>query len=84
MLLTVPDSAGALAKAINVIAAFDLNMDNLQSRPVKSRPFEYYFFVQLAGHTSRQNVEACLQALSAVCTSVRSLGSYSIRKDDQL
>lgn len=84
LLLTVPDSAGALAKAINVIAAFDLNMDNLQSRPVKSRPFEYYFFVQLAGHTSRQNVEACLQALSAVCTSVRSLGSYSIRKDDQL
>ncbi len=83
LLLTVPDAAGALARAINVIAAFDLNMDALQSRPVKSRPFEYFFFVQLAGRTSRENIEACLGALGAVCTSVRSLGSYSIRKDEE-
>lgn len=84
LLLTVPDTAGSLARAINVIAAFDLNMDSLQSRPVKSRPFEYFFFIQLAGRTSKENIDACLQALKPVCASVRSLGSYSIRKDNEL
>lgn len=83
LLLTVSDRSGSLAKAINVISAFGLNMDSLQSRPVRSRPFEYFFFIQLNGQTSRENIEGCLHALQAVCASVRSLGSYSIRKDEK-
>lgn len=83
LLISVKSEVGYLAKAINVISAFGLNMDCLQSRPRKGHPFEYFFYVQMEGRLSPANKEACLQALRQVCAFQKWLGSYSIRKEEE-
>ena len=83
LLISVNNTVGSLAKAINVISAFGLDMDCLQSRPRKGHPFEYFFYIQADGKTNRENLEACLQALRPVCLINKWLGSYAIqRKED--
>lgn len=84
LLISVNSSVGSLAKAINVISAFGLDMDCLQSRPRKGHPFEYFFYIQADRKTGRENLDACLQALRPVCVINKWLGSYSItRKEDR-
>ena len=83
LLISVNSTVGSLAKAINVISAFGLNMDSLQSRPRKGHPFEYFFYVQAEGDLKGPNLEACMQALGPVCTIRRWLGSFSIRKEEE-
>lgn len=83
LLFSVKNEVGCLAKAINVISAFGLNMDCLQSRPRKGHPFEYFFYIQSEGNLSPENRDVLMQALSQVCVIHKWLGSYSIRKEDQ-
>lgn len=83
LLFSVNSAVGSLAKAINVISAFGLDMDCLQSRPRKGHPFEYFFYIQADCKTNRENLNACLQALRPVCVINKWLGSYQItRKED--
>lgn len=84
LLFSVKSEVGCLAKAINVISAFGLNMDCLQSRPHKGHPFEYFFYTQAEGWLSAENREALMQALSQVCVLRKWLGSYGIRKEDEV
>ncbi len=83
LLISVNNEPGVLSRAINVISAFGLNMDCLQSRPRKGHPFEYFFYIQTDGTLSAPKLEACLQALKQMCTMCKWLGSYSIRKDEE-
>lgn len=82
-LMILSNEPGSLAKAINVIAAFGLNMNCLQSRPRKGHPFEYCFYVQTEGVISPQKMDACLKALLQVCLEIKWLGTYSLRKDEE-
>lgn len=83
LLFSLSSTVGSLAKAINVISAFGLNMDVLQSRPRKGHPFEYFFYLQTDGSIPQESLKACLSSLKQVCSSLRWLGSYSIRKEDE-
>lgn len=77
LLFTVANTAGALAKAVNVISAYNFNMRVLRSRPVKNKPFEYYFYVEAEGDDSSENGKAMLRALSACCTNLKIAGHYT-------
>ena len=83
MLFSLSSTVGSLAKAIIVIAAFGLNMDVIQSRPRKGHPFEYFFYLQVDGSIPEESLKACLQSLNQICSSLRWLGSYSIRKEEE-
>ena len=77
LLFTVNNKAGALAKAVNVIAAYGFNMRVLRSRPVKNKPFQYYFYVEAEGDENSDNGKAMLRALSACCDSLKVAGHYA-------
>lgn len=82
MIVTLSNKVGSLAKAIEVIARHNLNMDCIQSRPIKGRPFEYFFYIQCFGEVQLENVDACLLDLEEVCTSIKWMGNYHISQEN--
>lgn len=81
--LIVKHQSGALARIIETIAQHGLNMQSIQSRPIKNRPFEYFFFIEMDGNLEMENTRECLKDIKKVTQSVKYLGTYSLKgKDD--
>ena len=49
LLFAVGDRSGALAEALQIIARYGYNMKSLHSRPLKDKPWQYYFYVEAEG-----------------------------------
>ena len=77
LFFTIQNTAGALAKAVNVISAYGFNMHVLRSRPVKDKPFQYYFYVEAEGDDQSERGQAMLNALSVSCQSLKVVGRYT-------
>ena len=80
LLFTVKDEAGGLAKAINVISAYNFNMRILRSRPMKDLPWHYYFYVEAEGDDTSENGRRMLEALRGACPMVKVVGRYAADK----
>ncbi len=76
MLFTVNNVAGALAKAINAIGEHGFNMKVLRSRPMKTLPWQYYFYVEAEGDESGENGKRMLAALGSQCAMLKAVGRY--------
>ena len=72
----IRNEPGALLRALAVFAEHGLNLSKLESRPVRDRPWEYVFWVDLDADAADPATHAALEELRAVTTSVRVLGSY--------
>ncbi len=68
--------AGALYRLLEPFAAHGVNLTSIQARPLKGRPWEYVFFIDLEGHESEQRVQDALAAAAACAHSHRVLGSF--------
>jgi chorismate mutase/prephenate dehydratase len=68
--------AGALFKALQPFAVYDVNLTKIESRPTKKRPWEYVFFVDLEGHRKDERVAKALKELEESCSFLKVLGSY--------
>ena len=77
VMFTVKDEVGGLAKAINIISAYDFNMRVLRSRPLKNLQWNYYFYAEIEGACSNENAERIKRALSASCPVVKIAGMVS-------
>lgn len=77
LLITVENRVGTLADVINSIAASGYNMENIKSRPMPKRPWEYYFYIELLGSPDSQDTQILLESLGRVCLSARTLGCYT-------
>lgn len=76
IMFTVRDEVGGLAKAINLISAYDFNMRVMRSRPLKGLPWHYYFYAELEGDCSRESEERISRALSAACPIFKIAGRF--------
>ena len=76
LLLAVPHESGALHRVLKPFADNRVNLCTLESRPLKSRPWEYVFFLDLMGHATEARVARALAALEKRCLFVKILGSY--------
>lgn len=75
IMFTVRDEIGGLAKAINIISAYDFNMRVMRSRPLKDLEWHYYFYAELEGNCSRESAGRISRALSASCPVVKIAGT---------
>jgi prephenate dehydratase len=76
IVFTLPNTPGALFKALSVFALRDIDLTKLESRPVRGRAFEYLFYADIA--VPRQDLQ-CTRALvhlAEFAKSMRTLGSY--------
>jgi prephenate dehydratase len=72
---SVKNIPGALFKALSVFALRDISLSKIESRPVRGRPWEYVFFVDLlCGDT--EALRNALHHLGEVAELVKVLGVY--------
>lgn len=70
------DQAGMLHKCLSVLEEYNINMTMLTSRPHKTEPWRYYFFVELEGHEHDENITKALVKIGSMTGFVHVLGSY--------
>lgn len=78
LLFAVNNEAGALANAINVIAHHGFNMTTLRSHPLKSKPWQYYFYVEAEGDESSEVGKSMIDELHEHCTQIKVIGHYNM------
>ncbi len=70
------NQSGALHRLLESFARHDVNLTAIQSRPVKSKPWEYLFFVDMEGHLEDEPLAAALEQAARLAHSHKILGSY--------
>jgi prephenate dehydratase len=67
---------GALFRALSALALRDLNLVKIESRPLRGKPWEYLFYLDLLGRSDDEAVENALAHLGELADFLRVLGSY--------
>lgn len=76
IVFTVPDKAGALAHAINVIGHHGYSMRSIKSRAMKDLMWTYYFYVELTGDLQSKRGMYMLDELSECCDNLKMIGTF--------
>jgi prephenate dehydratase len=74
------NAPGALYKCLSVFALRDINLTKLESRPLRGRPFEYFFYLDFLGHLKEERCRNALSHLGEVTNFLRVLGCYESAK----
>ncbi len=74
---SLKNTPGALFKALSVFALRDLDLSKIESRPVRGRPWEYHFYVDVLHDRGQANAaEHALRHLGEISHFVKILGTY--------
>jgi len=77
----VHHKVGALYDALGSFKLSGLNMTKIESRPSRRKAWEYWFFVDLEGHSEDDAVKETLAELEKHCLTLTVLGSYPSSAD---
>ena len=69
-------AAGSLHKALAELAKRGINLTRIESRPLRTTPWEYSFFVDFEGHAIDPLCAEALNGLKENTTFLRVFGSY--------
>lgn len=75
VLFRAPNTPGSLWRALAAFALRDINLTKLESRPIEGRPWEYSFYIDVAG--GPDELANALGHLREMCEFVKVLGSYA-------
>jgi len=67
---------GALHAVMGELAARDLNLTKIESRPRRNRPWHYLFYVDFEGHEDEPAVRDALLGILKLSSFLKVLGSY--------
>ncbi|HUO05916.1 MAG TPA: prephenate dehydratase [Candidatus Binataceae bacterium] len=76
ILFAVAHKVGALHEALGLFARNKINISKIESRPLRSRPWEYLFFADLGGHREDAPLKRALETLKRKALFLKVLGSY--------
>jgi prephenate dehydratase len=76
LVFSTRNSPGALFRSLSAIALRDLNITKIESRPLRGKPWEYLFYLDLLGRSSDAAVKYALGHLGELADFLRVLGSY--------
>jgi prephenate dehydratase len=76
LVFATPNRPGSLFKAMACFALRDLNLTKIESRPLRGKPWEYLFYVDVIGHAEQPALANALRNLGELTTLLRVLGSY--------
>jgi prephenate dehydratase len=76
LVFSVRNVPGSLFRALATFALRDLSLTKIESRPLRGRPWEYLFYVDLLGHEEDEPVANALRHLAELTELLRVLGSY--------
>ena len=76
LVMSVRDEIGVLARMLRPFAAHRIDLIKIESRPLRERPWEYYFFLDLKGHRRERRVQQALGEVERGALRLKVLGSY--------
>jgi len=71
---------GALFKCLSVFALRDIDLTKMESRPLRGRPWEYFFYLDFIGNVKEKRCQNALTHLGEVTNFLRVLGCYERAK----
>jgi chorismate mutase / prephenate dehydratase len=76
LIVSVPNQPGAVHDLLMPLKNHGVSMTRFESRPARTGQWEYYFYIDLAGHAEQPAVAAALAELQGLCAFYKVLGSY--------
>jgi chorismate mutase/prephenate dehydratase len=78
LIVSVPNKPGAVHDLLVPLKNHGVSMTRFESRPARSGQWEYFFYVDIQGHSSQPNVAAALKDLQGLCAFYKVLGTYPV------
>ena len=76
LVFTTRNVPGGLFRALAAFALRDLNLTKIESRPLRGKPWEYLFYLDVEGHASEERVGRALAEAARRAHSHKILGSF--------
>lgn len=76
LVFTTRNVSGALFRALSAFALRDISLAKIESRPLRGKPWEYLFYLDLLGHTAEPRVVNALNHLRELADMLKVLGCY--------
>lgn len=76
LVFALADRPGVLGDILSRLAARNLSLAKLESRPIPEVPFTYRFYADVLGHGASQPFQAALDEIRPLTTELRVLGTY--------
>ena len=78
LVVSVTNRPGAVHDMLVPLKVHGVSMTRFESRPARSGQWEYYFYIDIAGHPDEPKVATALQELRSVCAFYKLLGTYPL------
>jgi chorismate mutase/prephenate dehydratase len=79
ILFSISHAPGSLYQALKPFSEKGINLTKIESRPIKGKPCEYIFFVDMEGHATDGPIREVMSDLSRNALFLKLLGSYPQR-----
>jgi len=76
LIVSVANQPGAVHDLLVPLKQHGVSMTRFESRPARSGQWEYYFYIDIAGHPSQPHVAAAMAELQGLCAFYKVLGAY--------
>ena len=70
---------GALHKALSIFSIRDIDLSKIESRPVKSKKWNYRFYVDVIAGYEEEKLKLAIKHLEEIACEVKVLGSYKLK-----
>ncbi|MDU0810941.1 MAG: prephenate dehydratase [Burkholderia sp.] len=76
LIVLLKNERHALFKLLQLLNRYDISIIRLESRPVQSRNWEYYFYIDIEGHQEDSSVMSSLIDIKEKAAFLKIIGSY--------
>ena len=75
-MFTLPHIVGSLSNMLQVTTLYGVNLEKIESRPIKEENWNYYFYIDFLGNIRDKTVSQAIDELKRKASTFRLLGNY--------
>ncbi|MBC8491144.1 MAG: prephenate dehydratase [Candidatus Marinimicrobia bacterium] len=76
IIFSMKNIPGALFKSLSVFALRDIDLLKIESRPLRGKPWEYFFYLDFAGNMKEERCRNAIRHLEEITSFLKVLGTY--------
>ncbi len=76
VMFTLPHVVGSLSNMLQITTLYGVNLEKIESRPIKEENWNYYFYIDFTGNIRDKSVSKAIQELKEKSNIFRLLGNY--------